>query len=56
VICIPANVRHEGPLPADVYSPIPYVVPAQLFAAYLAAEKGRDPDRPRGLDKVTQTL
>ena len=56
VVCIPANVKHSGPLPADVYSPIPYAVPAQLFAAWLAAEKGLDPDRPRTLSKVTQTL
>jgi glucosamine--fructose-6-phosphate aminotransferase (isomerizing) len=40
----------------ELYSPIPYIVPAQLFAAALAAEKGFDPDRPRTLSKVTQTL
>jgi len=32
------------------------VIPAQLFAAYLAQEKGIDPDRPRILNKVTRTL
>ncbi len=36
--------------------PIPYIVPAQLFAACLADEKGLDPDRPRTLHKVTLTL
>lgn len=45
-----------GSDPADVFTPIPYVVPAQLFAAYLAAEKGLNPDQPRALSKVTRTL
>ena len=36
--------------------PIPYIVPAQLFAAHLAAMKGLNPDRPRTLQKVTRTL
>jgi glucosamine--fructose-6-phosphate aminotransferase (isomerizing) len=40
----------------ELLSPIPYIVPAQLFSAALAAEKGFDPDRPRTLSKVTQTL
>jgi glucosamine--fructose-6-phosphate aminotransferase (isomerizing) len=40
----------------EVFTPIPYIVPAQLFAACLAAEKGLDPDRPRTISKVTQTL
>jgi glutamine---fructose-6-phosphate transaminase (isomerizing) len=35
---------------------IPYIVPAQLFAACLAEQKGLDPDRPRTLTKVTQTM
>jgi glucosamine--fructose-6-phosphate aminotransferase (isomerizing) len=55
-ICIPANLNHRGPLPQDLYTPIPYVIPAQLFSARLATEKGLDPDRPRTLTKVTQTL
>jgi glutamine---fructose-6-phosphate transaminase (isomerizing) len=37
-------------------TPIPYIVPAQLFAARLAAEKGLNPDKPRTLSKVTLTL
>ena len=41
---------------AEVRTPIPYIVPAQLFAAALAAHKGLDPDRPRTLSKVTLTL
>lgn len=37
-------------------APIPYIVPAQLFAALLAEAKGLDPDKPRSLSKVTRTL
>jgi glucosamine--fructose-6-phosphate aminotransferase (isomerizing) len=40
----------------ELYSPIPYIIPAQLFAACLAAEKGLNPDQPRTLQKVTRTL
>jgi glucosamine--fructose-6-phosphate aminotransferase (isomerizing) len=43
-------------MPSDVYTPIPYIVPAQLFAACLAEEKGLNPDQPRSLSKVTRTL
>jgi glucosamine--fructose-6-phosphate aminotransferase (isomerizing) len=35
----------------EILSPIPYVVPLQLFAYYLAVEKGLDPDMPRNLAK-----
>ncbi|MEM0313062.1 MAG: glutamine--fructose-6-phosphate transaminase (isomerizing) [Candidatus Bathyarchaeia archaeon] len=35
----------------DVLSPIPYVIPLQLFAYYMAVEKGYDPDKPRNLAK-----
>ncbi len=34
-----------------VLSPIPYVVPLQLFAYYMALERGCDPDMPRNLAK-----
>src|SRR5688500_17840758 len=37
-------------------SPIPYIIPAQLFAALLAKAKGLSPDRPRSLAKVTKTV
>ncbi len=40
----------------DLYTAIPYIVPAQLFAAHLAAIKGLNPDQPRTLQKVTRTL
>lgn len=43
-------------LPEDVFTPIPYIIPAQLFAASLARVKGLDPDQPRGLSKVTRTV
>jgi glutamine---fructose-6-phosphate transaminase (isomerizing) len=45
-------------LPAGVpewLSPIVSVVPGQLWARSLAAAKGIDSDRPRGLSKVTRT-
>ena len=46
-------------MPAELdefLSPIPFIVPAQLFAAYLAESKGLDADAPRSLAKVTKTL
>jgi glutamine---fructose-6-phosphate transaminase (isomerizing) len=46
----------RGASPQDLYTPIPYIVPAQMFAAALAGVKGLDPDKPRGLSKVTMTL
>jgi glucosamine--fructose-6-phosphate aminotransferase (isomerizing) len=45
-----------GEGPADLYTPIPYIVPAQLFAAHLAWIKGLNPDRPRTLHKITVTM
>jgi glucosamine--fructose-6-phosphate aminotransferase (isomerizing) len=40
----------------ELFTPIPYIIPAQLFAAHLAAEKGLNPDQPRSLTKVTRTI
>jgi glucosamine--fructose-6-phosphate aminotransferase (isomerizing) len=40
----------------ELLSPIPYIIPGQLFAALLADAKGLDPDAPRSLSKVTRTL
>jgi glucosamine--fructose-6-phosphate aminotransferase (isomerizing) len=51
-----ALAQRKGKLPEEVYTPIPYVIPAQLFAASLAEVKGLNPDNPRTLNKVTQTL
>jgi glutamine---fructose-6-phosphate transaminase (isomerizing) len=43
------------PLP-EIFTPIPYIIPAQIFAACLAVNKGLNPDQPRTLSKVTRTL
>jgi glucosamine--fructose-6-phosphate aminotransferase (isomerizing) len=40
----------------DFLSPIPYIIPGQMFAAMLAEVKGLSPDNPRSLKKVTRTL
>ncbi len=40
----------------EFLSPIPFIIPAQLFAAYLARAKGINPDEPRSLSKVTRTI
>ncbi len=50
------SFKSKKALPADLYTAIPYIIPAQLFAASLAAVKGLNPDQPRGLSKVTLTL
>lgn len=39
----------------EMLSPLVAIVAGQLFAARLAEVKGRDPDAPRGLSKVTVT-
>ncbi len=46
-------------LPTEIdefLSPIPFIVPAQMFAALLSEAKGLDPDAPRSLSKVTKTI
>jgi len=35
----------------EVLSPIPYIVPLQMFAFHMALERGLDPDKPRNLAK-----
>jgi glucosamine--fructose-6-phosphate aminotransferase (isomerizing) len=35
----------------EVLTPIPFIVPLQLFAYYMAVERGCDPDMPRNLAK-----
>ena len=45
-------------LPVSVeerFSPLTAVIAGQLFAFHLARARGLDPDRPRGLRKVTET-
>jgi len=49
VISVPARIP-------ELFTPIPYIIPAQLFAAALATEKNLDPDRPRTLSKITRTM
>ena len=55
-IRVPTAPGQSSAVPADLYTPIPYIVPAQMFAAFLAEEKGLNPDQPRTLTKVTKTL
>ncbi len=43
-------IEIETGLP-EVLSPIPFVTPLQLFAYYMALERGKDPDKPRNLAK-----
>ncbi|MHB9033999.1 MAG: SIS domain-containing protein [Anaerolineae bacterium] len=46
------------PLPAGVPEwllPIPAIIPAQLLARAVAVVKGKNPDQPRGLQKITET-
>lgn len=56
VLTIPERLAHAGPLADDIFTPIPYIVPMQLFAAALAETKHFNPDQPRTLSKVTKTV
>ncbi|HUF04020.1 MAG TPA: SIS domain-containing protein [Aridibacter sp.] len=40
----------------ELLTPIPLIIPGQLFAAYLSKAKGLDPDAPRSLSKITRTI
>jgi glucosamine--fructose-6-phosphate aminotransferase (isomerizing) len=54
-----ARARVALPLPGETpewVSPMVAVVPGQMFAVALARTRGLDPDQPRGLHKVTETL
>ena len=56
-LIIPAQLAaQEAGLPADLWTPIPYIIPGQLLAARLAEVKGLNADQPRTLSKVTQTI
>ncbi len=48
-VCVPGGVP-------SILSPIPYVVPLQLFAYYMAVALGCDPDKPRNLAKSVTVL
>jgi len=53
-----AQAKRPLLLPVDVgelLSPIVCILPGQLWAYHLARTRGIDPDRPRGLTKVTLT-
>jgi glutamine---fructose-6-phosphate transaminase (isomerizing) len=49
------GLRLPGGVP-EWLSPLVAVLPGQLFAVALARTRGLDPDSPRGLSKVTETL
>jgi glucosamine--fructose-6-phosphate aminotransferase (isomerizing) len=55
-VVVPLKLTRKSYPVEDLYTPIPYIIPAQLLAVKLAAEKGIDPDQPRTLQKVTRTL
>ena len=50
----PASSLLPRPLP-EALSPLTAVIPGQLLAYHLSLARGLDPDRPRGLSKVTRT-
>ena len=51
-VAFPINTAQPVP---ELLSPFPSTVAAQLFAHALAVLKGNNPDKPRGLNKVTIT-
>jgi glucosamine--fructose-6-phosphate aminotransferase (isomerizing) len=53
---LPARNRIRIPSTPEWLSPIPAIVAAQIFTYYLTVARGHDPDRPRGLRKVTRTV
>lgn len=56
---IAAQSSRSLKMPAEIdefLSPIPFIIPAQLFAALLADAKGLNADAPRSLSKVTRTI
>jgi len=57
--CAPAGIGMHLPLPPPLHpllDPIPAIVAFYQFAEALARRRGLDPDRPRGLRKVTETI
>lgn len=51
-----AKTAIELPIEVDeLLSPLIYIVPGQLWACHLSRARGQNPDRPRGLSKVTLT-
>jgi glucosamine--fructose-6-phosphate aminotransferase (isomerizing) len=41
---------------SEFLSPIPYIIPGQMFTALLAEARGLNPDQPRSISKVTKTV
>lgn len=52
---VDAGLRLEVPATPEEVAPILEVLPLQRLALELAVARGGDPDRPRGLSKVTRT-
>ncbi len=52
----PGRVVPTAEPPCEELAPFTLVLPAQLIAERLARLRGRDPDRPSGLQKVTETF
>ncbi|WP_019855747.1 SIS domain-containing protein [Actinopolyspora mortivallis] len=52
---VPNSHAVELPDSAEELAPVLEVLPVQRLALTLALERGEDPDRPRGLNKVTRT-
>jgi glucosamine--fructose-6-phosphate aminotransferase (isomerizing) len=51
-----ADILPLAPSTPDWLDPLVAIVPAQLFCYHLALARGRDPEAPPGLRKVTRTL
>jgi glucosamine--fructose-6-phosphate aminotransferase (isomerizing) len=52
-----AHIPLQLPAPVPEWlSPIVAILPGQLLAMHLAYIRHYDPDRPRGLSKVTETV
>lgn len=49
------TLRVPGAIP-ELFPPIPYIEPGQLFAAFLAEVKGLEADKPRSLNLLTKTF
>ncbi len=49
---IPIKLNVDVP---EELSPLVYIIPGQLFACHLSMIRGYNPDKPAGLNKVTQT-
>jgi glucosamine--fructose-6-phosphate aminotransferase (isomerizing) len=50
-----SSVLATSPLVGEELSPLVQIVPLQTLALRMAVARGFDPDRPRGLTKVTET-